>query len=380
MKFFNSKCDQTLSGAVKSVVALSHLCAGLWATFSVMAQTVPISVIEEDSRRALVVEVLVRNDDTAESIQTYVTMAPPAASIGDPPQILVEYFDANGALLGSRFAWDPLWSFVQDMDGGERLEKLSEELGVFAVPMRGDLAQVRVSRTSDDETVPDIPLASVEVGAVVAAFCEDNASDPNCVGFNQPPVADSGGPYEVALGETIVLDASGSTDPDGDGLSIRWDLDEDGVYGESGAAAFNGDEIGETPTFQTLALAVPVVVNVSVEVCDLAPACDIDATQVDVVLSDADGDDVLDSHDACPNTRIPEGAPTQRLRPNRYALTGDAGHDTFESTHMAKITTAETRGCSCEQIVEAMDLGVGQLRFGCSRSVMTQWIDLVDEF
>jgi len=89
---------------------------------------------------------------------------------------------------------------------------------------------------------------------------------------------------------------------------------------------------------------------------------------------------VLDSHDACPNTRIPEGAPTQRLRPNRYALTGDAGHDTFESTHMAKITTAETRGCSCEQIVKAMDLGIGQLRFGCSRSVMTQWIDLVDEF
>jgi hypothetical protein len=39
---------------------------------------------------------------------------------------------------------------------------------------------------------------------------------------NSPPVADAGGPYLVALGQTIVLDGSGSYDLDGDLLSYLW--------------------------------------------------------------------------------------------------------------------------------------------------------------
>ncbi|MFQ6107329.1 MAG: PKD domain-containing protein [Thermoplasmata archaeon] len=47
---------------------------------------------------------------------------------------------------------------------------------------------------------------------------------------NVPPVPDAGGPYEVDEGSDATLDASGSTDPNGDPLGYRWDLDADGIW------------------------------------------------------------------------------------------------------------------------------------------------------
>jgi len=64
---------------------------------------------------------------------------------------------------------------------------------------------------------------------------------------NQPPVADAGGPYIVNEGSPVVLDASGSTDPDGDTMSYDWDYENDGTYDATGVQVtntWNDDHIG----------------------------------------------------------------------------------------------------------------------------------------
>ena len=54
---------------------------------------------------------------------------------------------------------------------------------------------------------------------------------------NHPPVADADGPYAIDEGVDLILDASGSSDPDagcGDSIvSYEWDLDDDGDYDDA---------------------------------------------------------------------------------------------------------------------------------------------------
>ncbi|MCP4090940.1 MAG: PKD domain-containing protein, partial [Gammaproteobacteria bacterium] len=63
--------------------------------------------------------------------------------------------------------------------------------------------------------------------------------------INNPPVADANGPYTVNEGSSIVLDGSGSSDPDGNPISYAWDLDNDGVF---------DDATGVNPAFDAGAL------------------------------------------------------------------------------------------------------------------------------
>ena len=57
------------------------------------------------------------------------------------------------------------------------------------------------------------------------------------VGTDTPPVANTGGPYRIDLGGELLLDGSGSSDPDvetGDAIATyAWDLNNDGTYDSS---------------------------------------------------------------------------------------------------------------------------------------------------
>jgi predicted extracellular nuclease len=97
--------------------------------------------------------------------------------------------------------------------------------------------------------------------------------------------------------------------------------------------------------------------------------------------ADEDSDGLGDVCDVCLGTQIPEGVPATRLGVNHFALVdGDGRFDTTspEGTGPeAAFTIQDTGGCSCAQIVDALGLGLGHSKFGCSLGVMRGWVAAV---
>jgi hypothetical protein len=94
---------------------------------------------------------------------------------------------------------------------------------------------------------------------------------------------------------------------------------------------------------------------------------------------DDDNDQVADNDDFCPATMIPDAAPASRrgLGKNRWTL--DNGNGVFtqgapQAGRKFSFTTADTGGCSCEQIIVESGLGMGHLKHGCSTGAMRDWI------
>ena len=55
--------------------------------------------------------------------------------------------------------------------------------------------------------------------------------------LNAAPTAEAGGPYTGQVGDTIMLSAAGSADPDGTIAAYAWDLDNDTQYDDASGAA-----------------------------------------------------------------------------------------------------------------------------------------------
>jgi hypothetical protein len=85
------------------------------------------------------------------------------------------------------------------------------------------------------------------------------------------PRADAGGPYTGAQGKVILLDGSGSSDPNDDIVSYDWDLDGDGVF---------ADATGITPAY---ASARAGVFSIGLRVSDAKGARDSATTTVTVI-------------------------------------------------------------------------------------------------
>ncbi len=87
---------------------------------------------------------------------------------------------------------------------------------------------------------------------------------------NTAPLADAGRGYSVPEGGSLQLDASNSSDLEQpiDSLLFEWDLDGDGVFGETGADAKSGDEVGIYPLFSAAELDGPTQIVVTLRVTD----------------------------------------------------------------------------------------------------------------
>ncbi|MEZ6044111.1 MAG: hypothetical protein R3C11_00710 [Planctomycetaceae bacterium] len=127
---------------------------------------------------------------------------------------------------------------------------LSED---YSMPA-GSSAVITINATvagEPDEIITHTAVATVNGGSDDVPANNAATNSGITITPSYKPIADPGGPYLLKPGETIQLDASGTTDVEQDPatLNFRWDLDGDGIYGETGAFALRGDELGITPTF-----------------------------------------------------------------------------------------------------------------------------------
>lgn len=98
---------------------------------------------------------------------------------------------------------------------------------------------------------------------------------------NQAPIAQAGGPYSVDEGMALVLDASGSLDPDGHSLTYAWDLDGDGEFDD--AQGINPSYLFSQNGLYTISLkvsdtALEDTATASVTVNDLKPTAQFSCT------------------------------------------------------------------------------------------------------
>ena len=96
---------------------------------------------------------------------------------------------------------------------------------------------------------------------------------------------------------------------------------------------------------------------------------------------DIDGDQVENGNDVCPATVNPEGVPTSSrgLGRNRWTLNNPDGTFTQGPPQAGStfgFSTTDTAGCSCEQIIVELGLGIGHSKYGCSNSAMMDWVNM----
>ncbi len=94
---------------------------------------------------------------------------------------------------------------------------------------------------------------------------------------NMMPIADADGPYSVNEGSSIVLDGTGSNDPDGVITSYHWEITND----PTGAASLTNADTA-TPTFHAPFVSSDTDVEVELTVTDDNSATDTDTTTVTI--------------------------------------------------------------------------------------------------
>jgi hypothetical protein len=135
----------------------------------------------------------------------------------------------------------------------------------------GNVETVSGNPSSVSHTYADGGNPSTAYTISATATDEDGTYASNTLGvsvLNVAPTASAGGPYQSFDDTPITLTAAG-TDPAGaaDPLTYLWDLDDDGIFGETGAGATRGDEVGQSVTFNP-AGAAGTTKTVTVQVSD----------------------------------------------------------------------------------------------------------------
>jgi hypothetical protein len=120
-------------------------------------------------------------------------------------------------------------------------------IDTIAAPAGGGDFAAQVGALSGDRVVISDPLADDFDGLLYVYNL-------TVLDANSPPVAEAGTYAAVNENGVIVLDASGSTDPDNDALTYAWDLDNDGEYDDATGLTVNFSK--DLPGSYTIGLEV----------------------------------------------------------------------------------------------------------------------------
>lgn len=103
----------------------------------------------------------------------------------------------------------------------------------------GDGTGIQSLAFNPDKTFPLSHTYIANGNYTVEVCVSDDDSASGCdqaqvtVTLNRPPIAEAGGPYVGYEGTSITLNASRSTDPDGNIILYEWDLDNDGLFDDA---------------------------------------------------------------------------------------------------------------------------------------------------
>jgi hypothetical protein len=103
-------------------------------------------------------------------------------SVADPPLLMLELLDGNGAVLGEQHAWHPLWATDWDDTGTQEAgQTLASGTGTFYVPLSETLAAVRIT-----DMVLAQELTTADVSTQVGEYCSAHPLSVICGGPGEP--------------------------------------------------------------------------------------------------------------------------------------------------------------------------------------------------
>ena len=131
--------------------------------------------------QSIVLRVLFNSATDVELLSGVVSQAPSRARIGGPPQIQVEVFALDGALLEEFNVWHPLWVEAVGEDGEAFTFTAESGEGRFVFPFAPNIGNVVIS---DIEL--GIPLVEIDARQIVVDYCSENEGDPACTDVVSP--------------------------------------------------------------------------------------------------------------------------------------------------------------------------------------------------
>ncbi|NLF70850.1 MAG: hypothetical protein GX575_17605, partial [Candidatus Anammoximicrobium sp.] len=197
---------------------------------------------------------------TQDATPPQVELEAPAMTDDPTPSVTVTASDANGLPDGTAVTIDVDLNNDGDFDDAGEVDHTVAAL---------------TAGTATFDVVSALSVGPHLLRARVTDLAGNEGFDTATTVINTPPTAEAGGPYDVAEGAAVVLDASGSSDPDQAAATLiyEWDLDGDTVY---------DDATGPTATFSAALIDGPFTVTVGLRVTDDFGAATTDTATIDV--------------------------------------------------------------------------------------------------